>query len=499
MIKRVWLLIILLGLFLSFNCFAASPVQFSADFSAYTYERKYETCSCRDIEYNITVVNTGDFVAAFTLYQSGYLAKYATIVPNSFVLEPKQTAIARVFVRVPCNIKGRFPLKTIIANDMNVMKSFTQYFLVKACSNIDVNLTFSTPEGCRCDRFEYNLMLHNPGVFEEVYSLEVPGVNATFSENNITIAGNSSRFITLAIVPPCAWGGRQVPLKIRTKYTQQEKSIKLPLNVNTNCSALPYTPPSWGYLLWVIIGLAALILVMIILITCLVIRKRRGVKKRPGLVKLRFKESRFRRLPWLKLLVVVVLLVVWGLAAYFAYVYLPKIFAGAEKPVSTVSMFQIAQNETINQTGLMAEPHQKQNYWVYFWIALAVLLVAEFVFYLASQYRESTMVRILRRVTLVLLTLLVLAGLGVYLFAVLNKHWDKLWNLVWGFLVLYYPYIILGIGILLLILGLSWLRTRLQTRSNEALKTEAPGFICEFCGREFKTRAGLERHIKAKH
>jgi len=160
---RLYILSILVLVILSSTGLA---VTFNTDFQAYTDKKTFDTCYCRDIEYTLRVINTGDFGAVFNVEESGWIAEYATLAPELFSLKPGQAQYVTVFVRIPCNVHGRFPLKTIISNDMNVEKSFKQVFQVEACSNIRTEFTYKTEQNCKCSLFRYNFWLTNPGVFE---------------------------------------------------------------------------------------------------------------------------------------------------------------------------------------------------------------------------------------------------------------------------------------------------------------------------------------------
>jgi len=521
---RLYIIGLLLAVFLSFNCFAAP--NFSTNFLAVTTEQTYDTCACRNIEYDVTVVNTGDFVATYNIKQSGFLAKFALVGPSMFVLQPGEIIDVHVVARIPCNIKGTFPLKTIISNDLNVKKSFIQTFKVRDCEAIQTNLTFYTEDGCRCSVFEYNIDVTNPGVFEEEYTFS--DLNATFSENPMILAGGETKQLVVKFAPPCAWGSRAIKLNIETKYTEQDSKLILPLEVKEDCAAEEYEEP-YNYMLWIIIGLGVLIIFVIFLLIIILVKKKkpRGHNK-PNLVRLHLDaEVQKKKFPWRKLIVILVLLAIITGAAYAAYIFIPPLFTGRPmqtpppKPAgggmfgeivpseqsevrSPKSEEETPDSETPDQTTtsvvddpdfngtLISSPIKYSGfcpwkYWIYYVVALAVFITAIIIFHNANGYRKHPAVLWAKRISVIILILLILLGIACGIFYAI-EHWGVM---IWAFIVAYYIYFIVGVVLLVGIISLFVYSNRKDAYNSKT--------TCSICGRTYKTEAGLEKHMQSKH
>jgi hypothetical protein len=508
-------------------CVSFGESAFSADFSASTHEKIITTCSCRNIEYKLSVRNTGDFVAGFLLEQEGQLARYSTLVPNGFVLQPGETEEVTVFLNVPCNIEGSFPLKTRVTNDLNTEKSFTQHIRVQKCSNVEFEVVKSAERGCRCSAFEYGLELTNTGVFSEVFSLSIEGANASFSENDFELSAGQTKAVKLTVVPPCEWKARELPLSIVTKYTQLRHKVQLDLPIDEECSAIPYSEPS--YTLWIIIGLAVLLLWLSALAIVVLYKKRRkgqGLmpKPRPSLYELKLEEKTSRQklnVPWKKLIAIIAVLIVLGAAAYFAYKYVPGFFEEEPEIDTGIApgppMFVIGGGENESEEEEQAEAEFEEpeaignvtgpiimergdNYWIYAGVWFVLLVTATIVFYKADSHRPARVLHVLKRVCLVLTILLGLGAAGYFVYTLLARYGFGIAEAVWGFLVLYWVYIAAGFGILLVLLMFAVLKNKTQKESPaRELEFNDAGYICEFCGKPFKTMRGLKGHIKAKH
>ena len=512
MVRRLSRLIVLFVL-LSVSCFA---YPLTPDFSAYTQSSKYDTCSCRPIEYNITVFNTGSFVAGYAIRQEGKLASYSIVKPEGFVLEPGKSQVVSVLVNVPCNIRGDSVLTTKIRNDMNVEKIFKQTFSVKQCSSIDFKLDKAADEACRCSEFKYDFIVHNPGVYSEDYYFTLPkDVEGSVSQASATIkAGESSKF-TATIVPPCEWESRSVELTIKTKYTAQSKSFDLPLKVKADCAVKEYTPKTFNYVLWLVCGLGGILLILLILLIIIIIRRLK--KRQPKLVQLRLAKEpkveikpleikpakprrKFPKLPWKRIIIILLIIAFWVGVGFAAYKFLPPLFAGEEHiPIAPrPPMF------AINNTGQPPVVEDKFNFnpvdsWVYILVVGAVLLAAVIVFSIALKCRVCRAVKWLRRILLVIFILYGL-GFGAYF---IYYFWDVIWPPVKEFVLLYYVYALIGLAILAVIIVLAWVASKRRNAPKKEIpkeeKWDSEDHICEFCGRAFKSEAGLKRHQSTQH
>ncbi len=425
----------------------------SVDFEASAPYGSYSQCSCSSVVSEINVYNTGDFPANFFLRFGGSLKDYTVASPSVLHLDAKEKGHFMVFVNLPCNWYGRKDLKIYISNDLNIEKVIVQRFNLKKCSNVELCVIQKPKKACKCSIFDYKLELKNTGRFEETYHFSVPGMDKVKLPEDLKLKPNATKEVNLTVVPKCSFTGDKIEVVVSSELAEQENIFKLPIEIDKTCSAKKSNYAN----IWVPIGLSALILLIALIV--IISRKRKNVeKKRPELVRFEPGKKTNRKFVLFSVLFFIAL----GIASYFSYVYVPKLVAGLSFP-SFSHLWKGFLNLDI---------------WFYVIIGVVLLIVMLVIAWLSGP-REGSFLSFLFKLLLTLLILGILICIAWFV-------WSYRIGIV-KFLALYYIYIIAGFVILALII----IFTKQRTFEEK--------FICEFCGKEFKTERGLKNHITRVH
>jgi hypothetical protein len=111
------ILIVLLAILAASACLATAPLK---------------SCGCEIVRNPITVVNSGDTTAIFTIHQTGTAASWSTLTETGIVLGPKDSKVVDSFIKPACNIKGVFGLTTDVSST-NSRGTIYQDVIVGSC------------------------------------------------------------------------------------------------------------------------------------------------------------------------------------------------------------------------------------------------------------------------------------------------------------------------------------------------------------------------------
>ena len=103
------------------------------DFSA-TAGAGFSECSCSTVQGAINVRNTGDSLSSFFVSQSGPLAEFSTVFPDSFVLAPGEEIAVNEYLRIPCGAEGKYSLVTNIRTGLGVQRQIAQEISAVKCA-----------------------------------------------------------------------------------------------------------------------------------------------------------------------------------------------------------------------------------------------------------------------------------------------------------------------------------------------------------------------------
>jgi len=470
--KMKQILIIIIGLFLLTN--------FAQAFQASTDYGSYSLCSCSDVVYKVDVTNDDSYLSDYKISFQGDLKNFVTSTPDFLRLKPGQKGEFYVFVKLPCNWYGDKILQTTITSNTD-SKTFSQNFNLEKCETIETELRSFSEDSCQCENFDYSLLLKNPSEFEEEYTFNIEGMENVTLPENVTLNAGRSTLLTVSLSPPCRFNKEKVDLEISTKYTKQTKTLELPITYGEDCEDVK-TPIEFNWMyVWYSLG-GVVVILLIIFIVYLVKRpaKEKVEKveksKRPKLVSLAVTKKERKWPKYLSRIFFILLII--GLAV-LAYIYIPKLFV-----VEGVNDTVVA----TNVTGVTEETGVNLGYWFYVIIGVVALAVVDLLIYLLRGKRGSFK-RFLLKLVITLIVLAIVLCLAYMI-------WVN-WYVIWQFIKLYWVYMIIGFVLLILIIIFGAIVSK---RNNKVLeKVESQNFVCQYCGKDYKTLRGLENHKKRSH
>jgi hypothetical protein len=251
----------------------------------------------------------------------------------------------------------------------------------------------------------------------------------------------------------------------------------------------------------IIIAGAAFILLMILLLVLIFRNRGKGlaVSARPRVISLDAEEKPRR---WPKFLFILFFIIIIGAAAYAGYVYVPKLFNGGNettpKPVITPVEPEIpVEPDAPIKPNIPAEPGNGLfnlfglGYWFYAIIGVILLVIMLIIAWLAGSRQGS----FLKFIFKLFMTLFILGIIGCIAWLCFIY-----WHLILPFIKIYWVYILIGVILLIfLIIAANFISKRKQGEEAKEEAEENDAFICEFCGKEYKSERGLNNHRKKAH
>ena len=172
----------------------------------------------------ISVINIGDVSSSYTISISGSAAKFVSLGPLYFELEPGQSQDITTYFIVPCGKKGKYDLEIHVTTALNLKKILKQNIIVEKPENIELIPIGYSKKINPCGTASYQFNLKNTGDFEETYSLkfEKPfGLYTNVNFNQITLGPDEEALLYIYITPLCnIYGNYNIPFSIRTLNTK---------------------------------------------------------------------------------------------------------------------------------------------------------------------------------------------------------------------------------------------------------------------------------------
>jgi Flp pilus assembly protein TadB len=208
------------------------------DFSATVDYSMIEICKGSTFIDKISLFNSNDIPLLFTLTKTGDAARWSTIMPDSFVLEPYSSISVEDFLTVPLSAEGSYDLNIEINADNNIKKILEQTIIVKSCNNIEATIKDNGFSNCPCSPTEYSFKITNTGDFTETVDLfaDIKKKYYTISEQTLTLAPKESETVFLYVTMPCdIYGDFWFNLKVDSRRSEQIITIPFFLNLRPEC------------------------------------------------------------------------------------------------------------------------------------------------------------------------------------------------------------------------------------------------------------------------
>ena len=114
----------------------AGIVMAQDDFSATSNNAVIELCKGSTFIDSISIFNSNDVSAYFTVYPTGEASTWNTITPSSFMLEPYQSQLIQNFITPSVDAEGEYELQVEITANGRITKLLKQTVII-ACDSAD--------------------------------------------------------------------------------------------------------------------------------------------------------------------------------------------------------------------------------------------------------------------------------------------------------------------------------------------------------------------------
>lgn len=212
---------------------ALSTVLAAEDFTA-SGTGRILSYACSPAEGSVTVFNTGTQQSIYTVDAEGPAKEWVLFVPDSFILNPGQSAVIQEYFAVPCDAEDSFMDVVIATEELELL--LAQDIVVQTANNLQLIPQHYVEQILPCDTAEFTFLLHNPADFAETYSLKVSESpeQTMLSENKLTLPPGTNETIAVTVHPKdCALAGDFSPvLVVRTEKSRIAAEIEMFLQIN---------------------------------------------------------------------------------------------------------------------------------------------------------------------------------------------------------------------------------------------------------------------------
>ncbi|VVB81882.1 Uncharacterised protein [uncultured archaeon] len=203
----------------------------SAGFLAFG-DTSISTEPCNIAVRNVTVQNTGQELATYSVSVDGEGSDYVTFSAINFVLQPGLYTAISTYYKTPCDTTtGTYPIK-IYFTDGQDEQELAQELTVSMPENINITTKETTSVIEPCNTAAYTIELSNPANFTEIYTITAEGhPDVHVSEKQAVLKGGENKNIILSVTPEdCTQSGiYQLTAQFATEKSGQYKEQQLEL------------------------------------------------------------------------------------------------------------------------------------------------------------------------------------------------------------------------------------------------------------------------------
>ncbi|MBD3312735.1 hypothetical protein GF352_04765 [archaeon] len=192
--------------------------------------RGLEACQCSTVTTELYFTNDESTVQHYTLQKSGLASTWSTLTPSTFTLDPGETKLVVVFLRVGCSVEeGVYDLVVkAVSEDGLISESVS--FEVSSCRSVAVKPEIE-PVACVNQGLLMPLNISNDGDYSE--SVNLTSSSGNLSISSLTLDSGDSQLVNLSLVP------REVglnPVIITASWSGGDSRSVISVNT-TECSA----------------------------------------------------------------------------------------------------------------------------------------------------------------------------------------------------------------------------------------------------------------------
>ncbi len=430
-----------------------------------------DICGCDEIEYGLLLQNSGEHTKTFSLVLDAPEWVNLTLTNESINLAAGQKKEIKLQISPQCDEKGAFDIDVgLISQNGELIKDRKFEIDVvpeKTCYN-----TIISAKSVSMDYLGNNILIKmkNKGVKDEAYSLSVEGADwYTLSHEEFTLKKGEEKKINLALHPTesVVEGEYNLDINAKSDYREYTKSITVKLKKEgVFLSKVRFYVNYFKYYI-----LAGVILLIVILLLLVLINKRKkspkkkeeNIEKEEKVTKEEKKASKTKKLPR------------WLFDIFFVFLYLVALGLFALIIYSTIRFkpfYESASNFISNLFITYVLPYSAYLRYVLAGVGTLIIVLLIIDFFrkkpkkgdkkaeLKKKIERKTKKRKLRLFEYLYIGLVVLLFLAVgiyvaYKFFGKSISFDFLPNIlanIKNFLILYYPYILMGLGILVILI-----------------------------------------------
>ena len=187
---------------------------------------------CNTALSNVTIQNTGQEQATYSISVDGEGSDYITFSAINFILQSGQYATVNAYYKIPCDTEtGNYPIK-IYFSDGQEEQEIAQELTVSMPENINITTKETTAVIEPCNTAAYTIELFNQANFTEIYTITAEGhPNVHVSEKQAVLKGGEKKNIIISVTPDdCTQSGiYSLTAQFETEKTAQYKEQKLEL------------------------------------------------------------------------------------------------------------------------------------------------------------------------------------------------------------------------------------------------------------------------------
>jgi len=211
----------------------------SADFLAFG-DTTINAVPCGSTTANVTIQNTLDTQATYSLSVNGDASDYVTFSLLSFTLEPNASTNIQTFYNIPCNIRPGTYSTDIYFSDGDTEKVLSQELNVAIPDNVNATISQTSAVIAPCETAGYTLSLHNPLNFTEIYNIDATGhPNVHISEKRVVLQGDERKTVIASVVPEDCTQSGTFPLLVTIDAEKSNQHKEIPLELIIKSTDIP--------------------------------------------------------------------------------------------------------------------------------------------------------------------------------------------------------------------------------------------------------------------
>ena len=281
--------------------------------SSYTVlDNSLSSCSCIIISNPIFIENMGLSMEFYSVTQEGTAADWAKVFPATLSLKPGETIEITNLINPPCGVFGNYELITNIVST-NDQRSFKQDIELNNCANYKISAGTLSKQGCSCVSYEFDFWITNTGNYDETFDLSTSKLSQYSTVTSpIMLAPGESEQVVIYISPCEEYGKQDLTVNIVSDISKFKAEVPISLELE-NCQDTQDTNSTQinkkdiiSNGKKVLLGMIAFFgLILLILVLIFIIKP----KAKTYYKKIKIKPSkRKKKFPWKKILLILLIL-----------------------------------------------------------------------------------------------------------------------------------------------------------------------------------------------